>query len=1123
MSGYDRIKEYLGRLRKEVAQIRFRTGLILAVVLFVLLMFLVATLEGFFYFSPQVKKFAVGILFVVLGGVVAGNILVSFAIFRGWTERYSDRKLAELLMSKYGKIGQRLINVIQLNEQIPSLKRGVSSALINVYTQEVADELEDVPIENVVDSSPVRKAGIFLAVVIFIVLAVTGYNFRFYKAALTRLENVRTEYEFPLPFTILSLKGNTQVLYGDTLDLSFEIKGKLPKQLFLSVKFPDHAILDRIRVEDSVVTYELRNLRETAFYEAFVVNKNIFRRWSRISSGVDTIRVISRPEILEYSFEVIPPPYTRLEKAVHQSSNREVRAYPGSLIGVNILANKEIEEGKAIFKSGKVYPLKVKKNKGKFDFRVRENDEFLIKIYDREGIDNISPIKYVVELLKDGYPSVKVLSPMGNFELNESMVVPLGIKISDDFGFSACNIVYRFLNKVENLDTFKIAFPIKEKTLPLQELYYDWNVGSLGIVPGDEMEFWIEVYDNDVVSGPKRSVSRKVFVRYPTIVELFSQVSEAEDQMVDEARDILEEVEESKKVLEEISLKLIKENEIKWERKVQIERELKKTKELGERIKKLSQKLDEVIQRSKENLLFNEEILSKLARLQEAFEQIMTPELQEAMEKLKRAIESMDKEEIARALQNFKINQERFEKELDRMLDIFERVKIEQAVDEMVKRINDMVKNQDSLSRILEGADSLRNTAMLRLANEEEKIGYDMASLEDLMKTTLEDMQKFPVMPSEELNNISEEIKRMDIASDLNEAASSLRNMNPRKAFNRASSAADKMHSAANMLEEFQKTFKVRTMGEVLVDFQNILSHALQISKEQEKISGSLKDISYGSDKIQDIMVQQSWNVENLSKLISELSSLSGKTFAVSPRVGKYIGQAYSKMRSVLRNLQEGSVAVSRRDAREALRSINDCSLEIMFSMENLLSGGQATGFKEYLKRLQQLASQQEGLNQETMKLGLGGEGGRLSLQRLAARQMQIKRALEQLQRQMRGNPDQVGDLSGIVKDMEKVIEDLKKNRVLKKTIQRQQRILTRLLDAQKSIRARGYKKKRKSRTGQDVVRESPSLPSDYGEKSSLLRENLEEALSKGYSADLEKVIRKYFEILSTEEEKSEK
>ncbi|RKY49701.1 MAG: hypothetical protein DRP92_08485, partial [Candidatus Neomarinimicrobiota bacterium] len=83
MSGYDRIKEYLGRLRKEVAQIRFRTGLILAVALFVLLVFLVATLEGFFYFSPQVKKFAVGILFVVLGGVVAGNILVSFAIFRG--------------------------------------------------------------------------------------------------------------------------------------------------------------------------------------------------------------------------------------------------------------------------------------------------------------------------------------------------------------------------------------------------------------------------------------------------------------------------------------------------------------------------------------------------------------------------------------------------------------------------------------------------------------------------------------------------------------------------------------------------------------------------------------------------------------------------------------------------------------------------------------------------------------------------------------------------------------------------------------------------------------------------------------------------------------------------------
>jgi len=112
----------------------------------------------------------------------------------------------------------------------------------------------------------------------------------------------------------------------------------------------------------------------------------------------------------------------------------------------------------------------------------------------------------------------------------------------------------------------------------------------------------------------------------------------------------------------------------------------------------------------------------------------------------------------------------------------------------------------------------------------------------------------------------------------------------------------------------------------------------------------------------------------------------------------------------------------------------------------------------------------------------------------------------------------QSGDLGGVAKDMEEVIKDLQNNQVLRRTLERQQRILSRLLDAQKSLRTQDFKEERQSKTGEQIVRISPDgLPADLGERHTLLRENLEKALRDGYSKEYESLIRRYFEELSQE------
>ena len=79
----------------------------------------------------------------------------------------------------------------------------------------------------------------------------------------------------------------------------------------------------------------------------------------------------------------------------------------------------------------------------------------------------------------------------------------------------------------------------------------------------------------------------------------------------------------------------------------------------------------------------------------------------------------------------------------------------------------------------------------------------------------------------------------------------------------------------------------------------------------------------------------------------------------------------------------------------------------------------------------------------------------------------------------------------------------------------RQQQILSRMLNSQKSMAQRGVKDKRKSKTATQIVSNAPSgLPTDLGQRQSVLMEAMDQALSAGYSREYQSMIRRYFNSL---------
>ena len=102
---------------------------------------------------------------------------------------------------------------------------------------------------------------------------------------------------------------------------------------------------------------------------------------------------------------------------------------------------------------------------------------------------------------------------------------------------------------------------------------------------------------------------------------------------------------------------------------------------------------------------------------------------------------------------------------------------------------------------------------------------------------------------------------------------------------------------------------------------------------------------------------------------------------------------------------------------------------------------------------------------------------------------------------------------------LDAVLKELEKKQFTRNTSDRQQRILSRMLDSQKSMTTKGFEEERRSETAKQVAWTGPSgMPADLGQRQSLIINAMNTALKSGYSRNYQNMIRRYFNKLSESE-----
>jgi hypothetical protein len=260
---------------------------------------------------------------------------------------------------------------------------------------------------------------------------------------------------------------------------------------------------------------------------------------------------------------------------------------------------------------------------------------------------------------------------------------------------------------------------------------------------------------------------------------------------------------------------------------------------------------------------------------------------------------------------------------------------------------------------------------------------------------------------------------------------------------------------------------------------------------------------------------------ESMGAIANRMFEVSKDSYVIDPGVYRSFGHVQMMMTRAASGIADGGSAAGLREARQALGSVNALIVGLLTSNQSS-SGSSGGALDQLMQQLQQMSGQQSRLNEMTEELrslmeqmGMS-QGFERQLAEMKATQEQLLEEARRLAREFGDRREVLGRLDDTADEMERTLEEMERSGASQETIDRQQRILSRLLDAQRSIRRRDYTRRRASTEGGAYARSGPEgLPEDVARVTQELREDLLRAMQKGYPTEYRQLIRAYFDNLT--------
>jgi hypothetical protein len=1048
----------------------------------VLLLFLgLNFLEYYFYFRPGIKE----ALFFSFLGVSCLSLFVlvikPLMHFFKLGKIISHEQAARIIGDHFSDVKDKLLNVLQLRSQADT---AISRELIIASVNQKSDEIRLVPFKQAIDLRKNRKYARYVLPPFLLLIVLLFAAPSLITDSTTRLLKYNQAFEKPAPFRFLIQNKSLDVVQYGEFPLEVKIEGEaLPNEVFIMI---DDLQFRLSKVDNSTFTYTFSNVqKDTPF--------NLFS--GEVRSKEYELIVLKKPSLSDFQVKLNYPDYTGLPDE-ELSSIGDLYLPAGTYI--DWVFNTENTDAIGLVFSGQKERIEARRfSDNLFTHRKRAMSDESYKLFiSSSSLKDADSIGYSISVIPDLYPVIKVDKFQDS--LNNKLIYFAG-EASDDYGLVNLTFNYRIKtdDKEGDLKSEKIVLPTGKNV----DYTHVFDLQKLGLKPGDEVIYYFEVFDNDAVNGSKSSRTSLMVYAMPT-VEQFEKMAEQNDNAI---RELLKKsFQESKKLQEDMSKlydRLLQKKELDWQSRKELEKLLERQKELEKNIEDAKQTLQENIKNAEEFAKPDEEVEEKQERLQELMDNAIPEEIKELMKQIEELMQELQKDNALEMMEEFKANEEQMELKLDRMLDLFQQLELENEMKQAVEKLRELADTQEEVAEETRKADDKQKNM-----SPDEKD----ASQKELEQKQNEVNKKFDEIDKkyEDIRRKNQEMRRSkniddkreereDIKEDLKDSKESIQQNQNQKANRKQKSAAEKMREMAGSMSSQMSGQQMEQMQMDMKAMRQLLENLVTLSFDQESLMQSFGPVEINTPKYVSLTQQQKNIQDNFKVVEDSLHELSKRVIQMESFLTEKVGDIKSNMRRSLDFLEERQKPQSLEQQQRAMKNLNDLALmlnEVMQNMQmkmaGMMSGNQqcdSPGDSPGNEPKDKISEGQKELNEglKKMKEGLekGMGGSAKDFAQMAARQAALRKALREKQKQLQQQGQGNQELEEIMEQMNKVETELVNKRLSNESIKRQQDILTRLLEHEKAEREREYDNKRKSETATEKQRRMPPSLEEYLKK----------------------------------------
>ncbi len=954
-------------------------------------------------------------------------LVVMYPVLKRMTESGRNRLMRanELVTLYYPEIEDKLINTIELAEDERS---GGHEELVNASIRQRVGFLRRFPFRKALNVKGfVRSLAVAMIVFSAILLSrlfipdASGKGVErmiHFKIEIAELE----KYGFMLSVDSL------QTLNGN----DFEVTG------ILTFDPGDEPIWVREGSDRKMVRVNEREFSHT------IIAPNRDIEFSFIYKKVESqrfhLKVIPRCELDKVILTITPPPYTGIAREVRNQTGR-LEVPRGSVLDWRM----DFRNTSMVMVVNGKDTLVYQDERFSHQERVMNpmNLEFIA--YGLMPGDSLR-LSYPVTVVTDLYPEIMV---------RQSLDSLAGLKAwyqgfaGDDYGISSIGVK---VLTIDNQQLFKDEIEIIEGGLQ-QNFYY-----SIDIEQYDrDVMVVFEVWDNDGVTGRKRSESEAFYHRKKSMEEVLQEQERKLDEIGGGVRESGSIIEKMTKALEEIRMNQVTGELTEWELQ-------EKLKEISDLQMQLNQLIDEIemknsIRNQMQERFLEEELIKKAEMIQQLFEDLVDEEMKKLMEDFEKLLEEKGGKMTPEDGKMMEMSLENLKNKMDMDLELLKRFEVE-------KNLMEQARELDKISKDLENQQEDESA--------EEKTQKDYEEwMEDVNETLERNEELKEPYDSEDLGEQMEDIERDVREMTKSGEPSGAKQQKKREVARKMAELSNKMRGMAGLQDEMSTVD--------LEDLRVMVYNLNQLSLEHEGYFEKIKELNLNHPLFSQVMIRERSVQQKFDRIKDSLQQYGYRQPLLAKLVGTEMFHVETSFQRMWLHFESGNPGQVKMAQNKIMENLNDIAVkldELLKGFENAKANAKGNqGFTDSkksesgeeevgnMKNLQNSMKEQLKKAIEQMQQdGQTGKEGRERMARMLGEREMMRRKMEQLANSGMVGKEAKDKLNQAMEMMNEVEKDIIYKSLGEHTLEKDEWITSRLLEAENAERERDEEEERESR-----------------------------------------------------------